>query len=51
MSRELGRLVKHSKHELIISEVGATDMKQTWTHAPVDGICAEDASKAVQLEL
>ena len=51
VARELGRLVKQSKHELIISEVGATDMKQIWTHVPVDGICAVDASKAVLLEL
>jgi len=51
VARELGRLVKQSKHELIISEVGVADMKQIWTHLPVDGICAVDASKAVQLEL
>jgi LacI family transcriptional regulator len=51
VARELGRLVKQSKQELIISEVGAADMKQIWTHVPVDGICAVDASKAVQLEL
>jgi DNA-binding LacI/PurR family transcriptional regulator len=51
VARELGRLVKQSKHELIISEVGTADMKQIWTHVPVDGICAVDASKAVQGEL
>lgn len=51
VARELGRLVKQSKHELIISEVGVADMKQLWTHVPFDGICAVDASKAVQLEL
>lgn len=51
VARELGRLVKQSGHELIISEVGAADMKQIWTHVPVDGIFAVDASKAVQLEL
>jgi len=51
VARELGRLVKRSKHELIISEVGVVDMKQIWTHLPVDGICAVDASKSVQLEL
>lgn len=51
VARELGRLVKQSKHELIISEVGAADMQPIWTHVPVDGICAVDASKAVQLEL
>jgi DNA-binding LacI/PurR family transcriptional regulator len=51
VARELGRLVKQSKHELIISEVGAADMKQIWTHVPVDGICAVDASKDVQRQL
>lgn len=51
VARELGRLVKQSKHELIISEVGLADMKQIWTHVPVDGICAVDASKVVQREL
>ncbi len=51
VARELGRLVKQAGQELIISEVGAADMKQIWTHVPFDGICAVDASKAVQLEL
>jgi DNA-binding LacI/PurR family transcriptional regulator len=51
VARELGRLVKQSKHELIISEVGVEDMEQIWTHVPVDGICAVDASKALQKEL
>jgi DNA-binding LacI/PurR family transcriptional regulator len=51
VARELGRLVKQSGQELIISEVGAADMKQIWSHVPVDGIFAVDASKAVQLEL
>lgn len=51
VARELGRLVKQSKQELIISEVGVTDMKPIRTHVPVDGICAVDASKAAQLKL
>jgi len=51
VARELGRLVKQAGQELIISEVGTADMKQIWTHVPFDGICAVDASKAVQLEL
>lgn len=51
VARELGRLVKQSGHELIISEVEVAEMKQIWTHLPVDGICAVDASKAVQLEI
>jgi LacI family transcriptional regulator len=51
VARELGRLVKAVGHELIISEVGVTDMKQIWSHVPVDGIVAVDATKAVQVEL
>jgi LacI family transcriptional regulator len=51
VARELSRLVKGSGHELIISEVGVSDMKQIWSHVPVDGIVAVDASKAVQAEL
>lgn len=51
VARELGRLVKQSGQELIISEVNGADMKQIWTHVPVDGIFVVDASKAVQLEL
>ncbi len=51
VARELGRLVKQSKQELIISEFGVADMNRLWTHVPVDGICAVDASKAVQLKL
>jgi DNA-binding LacI/PurR family transcriptional regulator len=51
VARELSRLVKATGHELIISEVGVSDMKQIWSHVPVDGIVAVDASKAVQAEL
>ena len=51
VARELGRLLRSSGHELIISEVGVSDMKDIWSHVPVDGIVAVDASKPVQLEL
>ena len=51
VARELSRLVKAAGLELIISEVGVSDMKQIWSHVPVDGIVAVDASKAVQAEL
>lgn len=51
VARELSRLVKATGHELIISEVGVSDRKQIWSHVPVDGIVAVDASKAVQTEL
>lgn len=51
VARELGHLMKQAKHELIVSEVGVADTKQIWSHVPVDGICAVDASKAVQSKL
>jgi LacI family transcriptional regulator len=51
VARELSRLVKAVGHELIVSEVGVSDMEQIWSHVPVDGIVAVDASKAVQTEL
>lgn len=51
VARELGRLVKQARHELIISEVGAADAKQILSHVPVDAICAVDASNAVQRDL
>jgi LacI family transcriptional regulator len=51
VARELGRLVKEARHELIVSEVGSADAKQILSHVPVDGICAVDASNALQLEL
>ncbi len=51
VSRELGRLIKQCGQELIISEVGDSDMKDIWSNVPVDGIIAVDASKEVQREL
>lgn len=51
VARELGRLLKQSHVELIVSEVGGDDAKQLLSNVPVDGICAVDASKAVLKEL
>ena len=51
VARELGRLVKRAGQELIISEVGKTDMKQIWSNVPVDGIFAVDASDSTLPEL
>lgn len=51
VSRELGRLVKQARNELIISEVGSAEAQRVVPHVPVDGICAVDASPTVQLEL
>ena len=42
VARELNRLVKQARHELIVSEVGPTGAKQILTHVPVDGVIAVD---------
>ena len=36
VAREPGRLAEHAKHELIISEVGAADVREIWSNVPVD---------------
>jgi len=51
VARELGRLLKQSRIELIVSEVSGDDAKQLLTNVPVDAICAVDASKSVLAEL
>lgn len=51
VARELGRLVKQAGQELIISEVGKTDMKQIWSNVPVDGVFAVDPSDSILPEL
>jgi LacI family transcriptional regulator len=51
VARELGRLVKQARHELIVTEVGAGDARQFLSHVPVDAICAVDASLPVLVEL
>lgn len=51
VARELGRLLKQSRIELIISEVGGDDAQQLLSNVPVDAIFAVDASKAVLTEL
>jgi LacI family transcriptional regulator len=45
VARELGRLVKQAKQELIVSEIATADSNPIWSHVPVDGICAVDANK------
>ena len=42
VARELNRLVKQARHELIVSEVGPTGAKQSLTHVPVDGVITVD---------
>ncbi len=51
VSRELGRLVKQAGQELVISETSGADMSQVWSHLPVDGIFAVDASETSRREL
>ncbi len=51
VARELNRLVKQARHELIVSEVGATAAEQILSHVPVDGVIAVDAPDAVRAHL
>jgi LacI family transcriptional regulator, galactose operon repressor len=51
VAREMGRLVKQARHELIISEVGSLKAEQTLSHVPVDGIFAVDAAEQVWMHL
>ena len=51
VSRELNRLMKQARHELIVSEVGAASAEQVLSHVPVDGIFAVDAPDAVRAHL
>jgi LacI family transcriptional regulator len=43
VARELNRLVKEARHELIISEVGSIGAPEALSHVPVDGVIAVDA--------
>ena len=49
VARELNRLAKHSRHELIISEVGIAEEQQILSHVPVDGIFIVDAPDQLQI--
>src|SRR5581483_9512138 len=51
VTRELNRLVKQAKHELIISEVGNGGADQLLSHVPVDAVFAVDAPDAVRAHL
>lgn len=51
VARVLGRLVKQAGLELIIAEVGGSDMTQVWSNVPVDAIVAVDASAPVLREI
>ncbi len=43
VARELNRLVKAARHELIVSEVSIAKEKQMLSHVPMDGIIVVDA--------
>lgn len=51
VARQLSRLVKRAKQELVISEVGSLKSEQVLSHVPVDGIFAVDASRQVLMHL
>jgi LacI family transcriptional regulator len=43
VARELNRLVKSTRHELIVSEVSIAEEQQMLSHVPMDGIFVVDA--------
>jgi LacI family transcriptional regulator len=47
----LGRLLKQSRHELVIAEVSGDGAEQVFSHVPVDGIVAVDARSLVEAHL
>src|SRR4051812_29206624 len=51
VAREMSRLVKAARHELIISEVGTKEAEETLSHVPVDGIFAVDAAGQTEIHL
>ena len=51
VARELGRLLKQSRHELVIAEVTGDAAEQVFSHVPVDGIVAVDARSLVEAHL
>lgn len=51
VARELGRLVKQARRELVITELSAAGAEQVFSHVPVDAILALDARKLVEAHL
>src|ERR1700744_4129488 len=47
VARELNRLVKAARHELIVSEVSIAKEQQMLSHVPMDGIIIVDAPDQV----
>lgn len=51
VARELGRLVKQARQELVITELSVARAEQVFSHVPVDAIFAVDARKLVEAHL
>jgi len=51
VARELNRLVKAARHELIVSEVNIAEEQQMLSHVPMDGIFVVDAPEQAEIYL
>jgi LacI family transcriptional regulator len=51
VARELGRLLKQARHELVVTEVSGAGAEQVLSHVPVDAIFAVDARNLVETHL
>jgi DNA-binding LacI/PurR family transcriptional regulator len=49
VARELNRLVKASRHELIVSEVSIAEEQKILSHVPMDGIIIVDAPEQARI--
>ncbi|HEY3761509.1 MAG TPA: LacI family DNA-binding transcriptional regulator [Verrucomicrobiae bacterium] len=49
VARELNRLVKTARHELIVSEVSIAEEQQMLSHVPMDGIFVVDAPEQAKI--
>lgn len=49
VARELNRLVKGARHELIVSEVSIAEEQQMLSHVPMDGIFVVDAPEQADI--
>ena len=49
VARELNRLVKAARHELIVSEVSIAEEQQMLSHVPMDGIFVVDAPEQAEI--
>jgi LacI family transcriptional regulator len=51
VARELNRLVKAARHELIVSEVSIAEEQQMLSHVPMDGIFVVDSPEQAEIYL